>query len=484
MEPVAAIIRKARNGAKLTEPLMARLVGVDVRTLARLEAGEEEPTPAFLDRLACTLGVTLKQVMSGEAHKAPMRMLFRSMCEERRPTLRQLADTGAHLVLGDFARCTTALAELRELLGERPDTSFLEATKPVAIPIDSTPPHGAEERAQYVRCKLGLGAEPLPSVFELVQKRLGIDVFWATPDDLDRDIDAASVMAPSPAILVNLVGGIEQWWRTRMTLAHELCHLLFDRDFLTAPGQRGFVLFSPGSGGGWTRMKTPRSRWYFSDEFERIEQRANAFAAYFLAPRESVISVSKGLNPTSETAIVAVAREHGVGRETAINLLKNVHGLSNADRAEMANRPHAPIYNADPEGRFPEPTDVRAGLRSGVFQDVVLRALGTGKIDREMARDYLRRPLTEPLPAHPALTEELRAPLRPMQDKIRLAAERYLADKTSANAMCTGEITSMPEGYRVAVLRVHGRHDLRAAGYLWLTRGLEVSRDERIAMSQ
>ncbi len=459
---------------------MARLVGLDVRALVRLEAGQEQPSPALIDRFACTLGLTAGRFMAGDAPRAPMRMLFRSMLTEGRLTLPQLADTGAHVVLGDFVRCTGAIAALRDRLGERRDTSLVESTKPVRIRADSKPPHGAEELAQQVRDDLGLGNEPIRSMVDLVESRLGIDVSWVTPDELDRDIDAASVVAPGPAILVNLVGGVEQWWRTRMTLAHEVCHLLFDRDFLAGGGQRGFVLFSPGSvpGDSWTKPAAPRSRWYFSEEFERIEQRANAFAAYFLVPRSRVLALSDGLDPTSEAAIVAICREHGVGRETAINLLTNVHRLPPRARMMMATRPHAPVYDADPGRRFAEPADVRPGVRAGVFQDLVLRALAARKLDRVAARDHLRWPLTEPLPAHPGLDEGIRAPLRSFEDKVRFAAEEYLARRPDSGRLRAGEVVSDAAGHRVSIVLAHGREDVRQAGLLWLTRGLEVSRDQ------
>ena len=65
-----------------------------------------------------------------------------------------------------------------------------------------------------------------------------------TPEEMDPEIDAASTVTPEPAVLVNLVGGAEQWWRTRMTLAHELCHLLLDRE---RSGEPRFVMLSPTS---------------------------------------------------------------------------------------------------------------------------------------------------------------------------------------------------------------------------------------------
>ncbi len=56
-------------------------------------------------------------------------------------------------------------------------------------------------------------------MLSLVRDTLGIDVLWVTPDELYRDIDAASALVLGhplqPIILVNLVGGAEQWWRTR-----------------------------------------------------------------------------------------------------------------------------------------------------------------------------------------------------------------------------------------------------------------------------
>lgn len=480
MDSLATVLQGARKGARLPEATMARLLGVDRRTLLHLEGGEVDPSPDVLERYACAFGLSISQLMAGEAARTPMRMLFRSMVAEGRPSVVQLAQTGAHLTLGDFVRCTGKLGALRERLGERRDPPVLGLARPVQVKNDSAPPHRADELAQQIRDKLELGVEPIPSMVELVQERLGIDVFWVGPDELDPTLDAASVLAPGPAILVNLVGGVEQWWRTRMTLAHELCHLLFDRDLLASGMDRGFVLYSPGlsPGGDWDRRPEARRRWYFSEEFERIEQRASAFAAYFLAPPSQVRALTERLDPTSEAAISAIARSHGVGRETAINLLTNVFGLEQHVRTTMLLRPHGAPHDAGSRERFHEPAVIRPGLRSGVLRDLVFRALAAGAIDRAEARDHLAWPLTEPLPEHPSLSDDLRAPLRSPTDRVRLAVDRYLADRKLSDGLRAADVTRDGDGYRVAVVDVLGRDAYEPAGVVWLTARLEVTKDD------
>jgi transcriptional regulator with XRE-family HTH domain len=101
MRPLAETLRDARTAAKLSEAIMARLLGVEPAELKRLETGQTEVTPSVLDRCAQLFGLRLKHFMAGEAGKTPMALLFRSMYEAGRPALADLADTDAH----HAARC-------------------------------------------------------------------------------------------------------------------------------------------------------------------------------------------------------------------------------------------------------------------------------------------------------------------------------------------------------------------------------------------
>src|SRR5207237_4984957 len=98
-------------------------------------------------------------------------------------------------------------------------------------------------------------------------------------DEVDANIDGASTLEPIPAVLVNLVGGRERWWRTRMTLAHELCHLLFDA--LPDADHHRMLMFSPHRDGSRAAHGNNR-RYPLPDVLERMERRAKAFAAYLL----------------------------------------------------------------------------------------------------------------------------------------------------------------------------------------------------------
>lgn len=463
MRSPAEAIRDARESAGLSERQMADLLGVRPAELRSVERGSEDPTPALLDRCAQAFGLSLKRLMAGEARNAPMTMLLRALHESGRPTLNDLLATEAHRTLGEFVRCARDLAELRELLGEPRDSSLLDSLRPRAIEPESKPPHDAEKLARSVRELLGLGLEPIPSMIELVEGRLGVDVLWVTPEDLDRTIDGASTRCPGPAILVNLVGGAELWWRTRMTLAHELCHLIFDRSFFSGNRRRGFLVFSPDLRSGAPRSRG-RPRWYYSDEFEAIEQRANAFAAYFLAPPEGVRELVAKMDPTSDEAIRAVSERYGVGRETAINVLTNTHRLPAETRLSMVLRPHPGPLPAEHPDRYSS----TPGLRGGMLQDLALRALARGRLDRVQARDYLRLQLTEWLPAHEALEEASRAPLLTMEENVRRRAEAVLRSEHVEPSCYAADVTREADGWRVEIHEQQGRNAARRVGHIKL----------------
>lgn len=470
MLSLSAIVRDARQAAKLSEHAMACLLGLKLDELRRIEHEKDDVSPALLDRYAQTFGLSLKRFLAGEARQAPMALLLRSI-----PTssLDELASAEAHSVLGEFVRTARDIAELRALLGEPRDSALLNSIKARAIDTTLQAPHGAERLARDLRKHLGLGLDPISSMIDLLEHRLGVDILWVNPDELDRDIDGASAHCPNPAILVNLVGGAELFWRTRMTLAHELCHLVFDRNLLSVGRPRGFVLFSPRPPAHEEEGPRRRShrRFHLFDEFESIERRAGAFAAYFLAPPEGVRQLVGGMDATSEEGILAVSNHYGVGRETAINVLKNVHHLSPETRRDMLARKHVP----------PTPSEHRdiyrgtVGLRAGALQELALRALARGALDPVTARDYLGLGLTDELPPHPELDDAQRAPLRSAEDKARSRVDRFLQETQGYERLRATVVLRQPYGFQVMVVEARDQGSVRGAGSVRLTRGFEIT---------
>ncbi|WP_170319518.1 helix-turn-helix domain-containing protein [Polyangium spumosum] len=469
MLSIPAIVRDARQAAKLSEHAMARLLGLSTDGLRRIENGKDEASPALLDRYAQTFGLSLKRFLAGEARHAPMGLLLRSI--QTPSSLDELASAEAHRVLGEFVRTARDIADLRDLLHEPRDSSLLNGLK--ARPIDaSPPPHGAERLARSLRAHLGLGLDPIPSMIDLLERRLGVDILWVSPDELDRDIDGASARGPAPAILVNLVGGAELFWRTRMTLAHELCHLVFDRNVLSESRPRGFVLFSPRPPAGDEEGARRRSyrRFHLFDDFESIERRASAFAAYFLAPPEGVRQLVGRTDATSEEAIVAVSHHYGVGRETAINVLKNVYRLPPDARRVMLTRKYLPPTPSE----HPDVHRGAIGLRAGALQDLALRALARGAIDPVTARDYLGLGLTDELPPHAELDDAQRAPLRSPEDKARSRVDGYLQETPGYECLHAAVVLREPYGFQVMVVEACDQGSVRPAGFVRVTRGFEI----------
>lgn len=473
MDHEAQILLRARRGLGLSVREMAELVGLDEPHVEALERGEAEAPTALLDRYARVFGLRLGSFLAGEAESAPAAVLFRSLHAER-PSFEDLLETGASAVLGEFLRCEADVAEVEALLGAE-EVRIRRELGGLAVEAPQNAPdlyRQAERLSLDVRQRLGLGLDPVPSMIELLQDRLGVALFWIGPDELDRDIDGASTVSPRPAILVNLVGGAECWWRTRMTLAHELCHLLFDLEGAARAAGRAF-LFSPHRGEvvDGTRRRGPR----LPPDLELIERRANVFAAHFLAPPAAVREAVGRRSPGSDEAIAAVCERFQIGRVTAVNQVTNSFRLSREERRAMIER--------GPAGELPRQhpdAAVRPGLRAGLLRDVVLRALSAGALGGVRARRYLGLSLSEPLPRAASLGAEQRAPLHTPEHLARLSAQRYLTGRRDLAACHAAGVTREGDRFRVQVEyadeATFGAPASR--GYLVLSDGFEVIEGE------
>lgn len=473
MQREAKILRQARLGAELSVREMAELVGVEEPYVEALERGAGDASTDLLDRYARVFGLRLRHFLTGEVEHAPATMLFRSLRAEG-PSFQDLVETGAAGILGEFLRCAADVAELEALLGGREDRIARELAGLAAEPAQDARGvfRQAERLALDVRKRLGLGLDPVPSMIELVQDRLGVTLFWIGPDELDPDIDAASARAPDPAILVNLVGGAECWWRTRMTLAHELCHLLFDLDndpFSNTPFSRRAFLFSPHRG-EVNDMRRRRGLRLPAD-LEQIERRANVFAVHFLAPPEAVRAAVSSLSPASDEAINAVCKRFHIGRVTAVNQITNTCHLSKEDRLEMLGRsPSDVLPKQHPDAA------ARRGLRAGRLRDLVVRALVEGRLGGARARKYLSLSLSDPLPKDTSLTDEQRAPLHTPEHLARLASERYLTARPELAGCYAAGVARTGDRFRVEV-EYADETNFRAPqhrGYLILSSSFEI----------
>lgn len=148
-----------------------------------------------------------------------------------------------------------------------------------------------------------------------VLTHLGVDVL--TRKLADPNIRACGIVGPHhrPTVILNDFSTFfDSLNAQRFSLAHELCHFIFDR----SRGKRLAIASGP-----WA----PRG----------IERRANAFAAMFLMPTELVqLAVADAPDPINDLAgISAIARTLRVSRRAAIGHLYNLTLMSEFDRDEL-----------------------------------------------------------------------------------------------------------------------------------------------------
>ena len=145
-------------------------------------------------------------------------------------------------------------------------------------------------------------------------------------DLTDKTIRGVAIAGPRyrPGIACNRINPFNrQAFGKRFTIAHELCHLLFDRD----AGQRLAVASGP-----WAPVG--------------IERRANAFAAMFLMPidlvRDAVAALSEPLE--SQSGVMAVASRLDTGFTSTLRHLKNLGFIDEHDEQRISAEHHSSIH--------------------------------------------------------------------------------------------------------------------------------------------
>lgn len=447
---LARALANARQATGLSQAQFAAILDLEEATIRAWESGARPVQPDQLDAVARLFGLEVTQFLTADLSKSPSSLLYRSMAGG--PTIEHF--TGAHLAqqLGEFMRCARIAAECDQLAGAVAPLAWLDDLSPVPLPADSRVPHDAEKLARRVRDRLGLGDGPIPSMKALL-RRLGVALFFVEPGILDTSIDAACMLNPRPAILVNVLEGGAKWWHTRMSLAHEIAHLCFDSDVLGAP--RRFFLFSP----------TERSNraWHLADRFEALEQRARAFAAYFLAPPSAVRALISPSEAATPAALYRLARHFGVGHETAANVLTNVFELSDDQRSTLISAKRVELSPEHPD-RVDSPC-----LRDAEFIARVLRVLRDGKIDEIRARRWLGVGAHEPLPKGHGLLRRHRAPVVSPVDRARQRIEFLIRRTLKDLTLHIGQIEKLPAAkLRVGVLRSKGHEDEELVGHVVL----------------
>lgn len=419
-------LRSARETAGLSTKAMGRLAGLDAAEVEQIERGEAAPAFAILKRYARIFGSRIDRFLASGASTSPATLLFRSAAEHGTDLGSVLAGDDLY-VLGDFLASVADIEELERSLDEPP------ASVPNLESADLTDPEWpqGQEFAARAREALGLGFDPIPSMKALLEERLHWSLLFVTPNELSPVLQGASTIEPRPAILVNLVEGRESWWRTRVSLAHEMCHILYDSRTIARP----YLISPQGELQG-------RREWALVDRFRGLERRANAFAVHFLAPSTAIRAVIGRMSPDSEWAIDAVCQSMGIGRTVAVRRLGHEYRLSEEVQNHLIER-------GSDTTRFRQhhpDAEIMVGLRHGRLAALVESAFSTGRIGAVSARAYLDIPLSEPLPGQGTGRE----PLWSKEQVARARAESIV--RASGGRGCwSSRVTRTERGWEVVV---------------------------------
>lgn len=261
----------------------------------------------------------------------------------------------------------------------------LEATlriPPPAQSFEESPFYGSSrhpaydvghELANMFRAQLGLDESPIQSMRDLLERDLRIPVIQT---DLGNRIAGATVDSDGRrAIVVNLSGRNQHTFVRRATVAHEMCHLLFD------PRQH---------------LRSLRVDEY--DDLDRradqltdpVEQRANAFAVQLLAPQAAVRRIydSRGNDPLAH-AIDRFGISFTAARYQLWNALGRAVPLDSIQTSKYKPEPDWEGREAYTTAFHPIRSLADHPSRAGRFSAIVLRAAENRAISWDTAAEWL-----------------------------------------------------------------------------------------------
>ncbi|MBK9387527.1 MAG: ImmA/IrrE family metallo-endopeptidase [Planctomycetes bacterium] len=231
--------------------------------------------------------------------------------------------------LGRLKSIARDLTELHAMLGvENP--AILDPFRSRAA-SQPTPWSQGEALAAELRQFLDLGAAPIRSMRELLLQ-LSIKILWT--EALDESIHGLTLYdsGSGATIVANRRGALAKWWSLRMTLAHELCHQIFDR----AP-------------------KQPLGRVSRANSSDPVEQRANAFAIYFLAPPAGVERFLRDKGQRRQNvdpyAVHQLMEHFALGKEATTQHLRNLGWIDDAAHRALLEQRY--VVESTTDSEFP-----------------------------------------------------------------------------------------------------------------------------------
>lgn len=280
-------MRLAREAAGLKQAEAAEAIGVARTTVVAIEKGQRKVRINELQQLAKLYGMTVNGLLRQESVHVDLMPRFRKMTDSA-----DGATAAAVQLMSNLAR---AEVELENLLGAKRARNY-PPERPI-LPGDVRAQ--AEQDAQELRQRLGLGVSPIPDIVTLLEMELGIRVYVRR---IDGRISGLFVYddALGACMLLNASHPRD---RRAQTAAHECGHFISTRRQLE-------VLHLNEA------------------ESSREERYANTFGRALMTPARGVMQkfqeVTAGSDRLTRRHVIVLAHFFHVSREAMVRRLEEL----------------------------------------------------------------------------------------------------------------------------------------------------------------
>lgn len=371
---VAPILRARREAAGLKVEQVAQKVGLSTADVEAAESGRKRTPIRILTRLAQALALDADKIgaVKNGGGDPDLGVRFREL--QSGP-----GTTSAAAVLG-LADAAWVIATQVRL-----ERWFDPARAGIPAALGFRPAHvrtlhraawqDGMDLAHQTRELLGLRHDaPIRSLKRLAEDRLAIPLVQAELPD--KFAGATIANGAARGIVVNVKGINRKVWTRRMTVAHELGHLLWDVD---EDLNRLRVDDYASLAADWRSLP------------DKVEMRANAFAAELLAPQVAVARLFEA-EGGSDHAVSEIMRRFGISYTAASwQIYNSLNRMIDREklRSLPKTRPSAEWETDEAHAASYFTLRETPLSRQGRFAELCLRAYDGNLISQDTAADYL-----------------------------------------------------------------------------------------------